>query len=156
MLQTLIFDRYNLTNTFVSKEKIGERQLVTGLDEKGNEISSWDFDALSGAGSIISCTEDLVKFALEQFDSSNKELALTHIPTFTISDNMKIALGWHIITSVKTGKEYSWHNGGTGGYSSCMALELVTKNGVIILSNTSSADGEIDKLCFGLLEKIKP
>jgi CubicO group peptidase (beta-lactamase class C family) len=154
LLQTFIFERYHLTNTFVSKENIGERQLVIGLDEKGNETSNWDFDVLSGGGCIISCTEDLVKFALEQFDSSNKGLALTHIPTFTISDNMKIGIGWHIVTSLKTQKEYSWHNGGTGGYSSSMALDLSAKNGVIILSNTPSPNGEIDKLCFDFLEII--
>lgn len=156
LLQTLIFDRYNLTNTFVSKEKIEERKLVIGLDENGNETSNWDFDVLSGGGSIISCTEDLVKFAIKQFDSSNKELALTHIPTFTINENMKIGMGWHIVRTVRTGKEYSWHNGGTGGYTSSMALDIKSKNGVIILSNVANSSERIDRLCFKLMEEIKP
>jgi CubicO group peptidase (beta-lactamase class C family) len=66
---------------------------------------------------------------------------------------MKIGLGWHILQS-ETGQELIWHNGGTGGYSSSMAINMAEKVAVIILSNVSAfypASGNIDRLCFALI-----
>lgn len=154
LLQELIFDKYNMPGSFTTITGI-ENRVIKGLNQKGEEVSNWDFDVLTGAGGILSTAEDLTKFALAQFDPANKELALTQTPTFIINDKMKIGMGWHIIRS-ESGKEFHWHNGGTGGYSSSMALDVENKNGVIILSNVSpSNDGVIDKLCFELMEHLK-
>lgn len=148
LLQTLIFDKYGLTNTFLT---IQTGKMVVGLDKDGKETSNWDFDALAGAGCIVSCTRDLAKFARAQFEN-DAALQLTHTPTFTISETMKIALGWHLITQNE--QEYIWHNGGTGGYSSSMALNLQDKGGVIVLSN-NAPNGDVDELCFELLKGIQ-
>jgi CubicO group peptidase (beta-lactamase class C family) len=150
LLQELIFDRYQMTNSFVSKTG-NETNLVRGLNAEGKMVENWDWDVLAGAGCIVSTTEDLVKFALTQFDTDNKATVLTHLPTFTVNNSMKTALGWHLVTSQKNSKEYIWHNGATGGYTSSMALDKEQKNGVIILSNISSPDGTIDKICFDLI-----
>jgi hypothetical protein len=37
-------------------------------------VSNWDFNALFGAGGVLSTTEDLVKLANAQFNFTNKEL----------------------------------------------------------------------------------
>ena len=70
---------------------------------------------------------------------------------------MSTGLGWHIIKS-KSGTILNWHNGGTGGYSSSMAIDTKSKNGIIILSNVSAFNqnmGNIDKLCFELIETLE-
>lgn len=153
LVRELIFDRYEMTATYTSGNSIQNR-MVKGMQEDGSEASNWDWDAFAGTGCIISSVTDLSKFAIAQFNPDNKELALTHVPTFTINDRMKIGMGWHIVLS-KTGTEYLWHNGGTGGYSSSMALDVQHKNGIILLSNIAPGDGGIDRLCFGLLEELK-
>ena len=155
LLQSEIFDKYQMTNSFTSAEGI-EDSLIKGLDEEGNEVSNWDFQSMFAAGGILSTTEDLTKFAMKQFDPANEALALTRKPTFTVSEEMKIGLGWHIINS-KNGEALHWHNGGTGGYTSSMTLDLKTKSGVIILSNVSAFGSEmtnIDGLCFELIEQL--
>lgn len=154
LIQQLIFDPYEMTATYTSATGI-ENRMIKGMQEDGNEVANWDWDAFAGTGCIISSVIDLSTFALAQFNPENKELALTHVPTFTINDRMKIGMGWHIVSSSKTGAEYLWHNGGTGGYSSSMALDVLQKNGIILLSNIAPGDGEIDALCFGLLEQLK-
>lgn len=154
LLQELIFDRYEMTATYTSRDGI-ETRMVKGLQKDGRETSNWDWDAFAGTGCIISSVADLSKFAIAQFNPNNKELALTHVPTFTINERMKIGMGWHIVSSSKTGAAYLWHNGGTGGYSSSMALDLEKKNGIILFSNATPGDGEIDALCFDLLEQLK-
>ncbi|MBL4648320.1 MAG: hypothetical protein JKY03_01215, partial [Aureispira sp.] len=65
--------------------------------------------------------------------------------------------GWHIITS-KTGKKLHWHNGGTGGYTASMALDVPNKKGVVLLSNVSAfhpKTGNIDALVFKLMETLE-
>ena len=111
---------------------------------------------LAGAGAILSTVEDLSKFALAQFDKENNELILTQEPTFKVNDNMQIGLGWHILKG-ETGRELIWHNGGTGGYTSSMGLDIENKNGIIILSNVSAFNekmGNIDQLLFELIETL--
>lgn len=152
LLQKRIFEKYNMTNSFTSSQHLGNR-LVGGLDMNGKSISNWDFDALFGGGGILSTTEDLAKFAIAQFNPKNTELELTRQPTFNINENMKIGLGWHLLKN-KNGQDLIWHNGGTGGYTSSMAVDVKNKNAVIILSNVSafnSKTGKIEELCFSLI-----
>lgn len=153
LLQENIFDKYKMKNSFTSSQNLGNN-LVKGLNTDGEITSNWDFDALFGGGGILSTTEDLTKFALEHFNPKNKELALTRKPTFVVNDNMKIGLGWHILKSENS--ELFWHNGGTGGYSSSMIVDVDNKTSVIILSNVSAFNSKmknIDKLCFDLMKQ---
>ena len=93
-----VFEKYDMNNSFTTSQNL-ESNLVKGIDENGDFVSNWDFDVLFGAGGVLSTTEDLSKFALNQFEPKNKELALTRNPTFDIAENMKIGLGWHILKS---------------------------------------------------------
>ena len=122
LLQKRIFDKYKMSESHTSLNGI-ENDLITGLDDKGQKVSNWEFDVLFGGGGILSTTADLVKFAQAQFDARNKELALTRKPTFDINEDMKIGLGWHILKSQNKFK-WIWHNGGTAGYSSSMVLDI--------------------------------
>ena len=153
LLQKKVFDKYKMTNSFTSSQNLNNR-LVKGLDGNGEVVNNWDFDVLFGGGGILSSTEDLVKFANAQFNPKNKELALTRKPTFDIDESMKIGLGWHILKTDK-GFNWVWHNGGTGGYSSSMVIDAEKKNGVIILSNASNINDNIDDLCFKLMKQIE-
>jgi CubicO group peptidase (beta-lactamase class C family) len=156
LLQKRIFDKYKMENSFMSSQNL-EGKLVKGLNENGEIISNWDFDSLFGGGGILSCTEDLAKFASAQLNPKNKELSLTRTPTFTINEKMKIGLGWHILKS-ENNQELIWHNGGTGGYSSSMSINIKEKTAVIILSNVSAFNTEmknIDELCFALIKQTE-
>jgi CubicO group peptidase (beta-lactamase class C family) len=155
LLQEKIFAKYKMVNSTSKRENI-QSELVKGLNPNGKTTPNWDFDVLAGGGAIFSTVEDLSKFALAQFDKENNELTLTQKPTFKVNDNMQIGLGWHILKR-KNGGELIWHNGGTGGYTSSMALELENKNGIIILSNVSAfhkKTGNIDQLCFALINTL--
>lgn len=156
LLQNKIFSKYRMLNSTTKQNEV-KGEFVKGLDAHGNTVSNWQFSALAGAGGILSNVEDLSKFAMAQFDKSNKELELTRQKTFEINDNMDIGLGWHIIKS-KDENQWVWHNGGTGGYSSSMAIDIKNKNGIIILSNVSAFNknmGNIDNLCFELMKTLK-
>lgn len=156
LLQKHIFSKYKMTNSTVIRKNI-KNPLITGLDAEGKETPNWDLSILAGAGGILSNVEDLSKFVLAQFDSANKELTLTRQKTFEISVDMEIGLGWHILKD-KSKNSWYWHNGGTGGYRSSMAIDPINKNGIIILSNVSAFNPlseNIDSLCFALMKTLE-
>lgn len=155
LLQEKIFRKYKMTNSTTDRVKIEER-LVKGIGVSGSEVSNWDLAVLMGAGGILSSAEDLSKFAIAQFDESNKVLTLTRQKTFDISENMSIGLGWHILKT--DGREIFNHNGGTGGYRSSMSVEPKSKRGVIVLSNLTAFHSDsknIDTLCGDLLKTLE-
>jgi CubicO group peptidase (beta-lactamase class C family) len=155
LLQKYIFSKYQMNNSTSLRKNI-KNPLIIGLDGEGKETSNWDFAILAGAGGIFSNVEDLSKFVVSQFDSSNKELALSRQKTFEINADMDSGLGWHILKD-KSDNNWYWHNGGTGGYTSSMVMDTKNKSGVIILSNVSAFNpkmGNIDKLVFALMETL--
>ncbi len=152
LLQNHIFSKFKMTNSTTEISDV-EQSLVKGLDQNGRETPNWDFNVLVGAGGIYSSVKDLSMFAKAHFEDKHKALMLTKQPTFTVNENLKIGLGWHIL-NLKNDKKLIWHNGATGGYSSSMALDTNSKNGVIILSNVSAYHPKmqnIDQLCFDLM-----
>lgn len=148
-----VFEKYDMSNSFTTSQNL-DNNLVKGLDGNGNIVSNWDFDVLFGAGGILSTTEDLSKFAINQFSLKNKQLALTRNPTFDIGENMKIGLGWHI-SIFDNNKVFHWHNGGTGGYSSFLVFNLEKKSAIVVLSNVFDINDEIDELGFELMDEIE-
>lgn len=157
LLNSEIFQKYKMSNTYTSSGQIPQDRLVAGLDSNGVKTNNWDFDVFMSGGGMLSTVEDLSKFAKAQFDPKNSALALTRKPTFTVSRNMKMGLGWHLLQT-EAGRTRYWKNGGTGGYTSSMALDTDNKTGVIILSNVSGfsqSTGEIDALCFALMDAIE-
>ncbi len=156
LLSKYVFSKYNMNNSTIFRDSI-KTKLVDGLDNFGNKTSNWDLNVLVGAGGILSSVHDLSKFAKVQFNMNNKELELTRQTTFSVNEKMDVGLGWHIIKTKSDGHFY-WHNGGTGGYSSSMAIDVYEKNGVIILSNVSAFNknrGNIDNLSFELMKTLK-
>lgn len=155
LLNRMIFSRFDMTNSTTIRENL-TTPLVKGRDRNGRVTSNWDLGALEGAGAILSTAEDMSKFALAQFDTANSDLLLTRERTFSETPASGIGLGWHI-TKSDDGRDIFWHNGGTGGYRSCMSVDPGTENGVIILSNVSAGNksaGKIDELCFNLLKSL--
>ena len=156
LLKNKIFSKYDMRNSTTDITTV-KGLLVKGLNNEGIEVPNWEFSVLAGAGAIFSTVEDLSKFAIAQFDHSNKELKLTRVKSFELNENMDIGLGWHILKA-QSENLWHWHNGATEGYSSSMVIEEKSKNGVIILSNVSGFHpnmGNIDRLCFELMKTIE-
>lgn len=153
MLREWIFEPYGMANTY-STWRQAESGIVSGRDKAGRPIQNWDLGAISGAGSIMSCTADMVRYAQAQFDTTNEVIQLAHTPTFEVKDNLSVALGWHISTR-DSGLKVHWHNGGTGGYSTILTLDMERQRAVVLLTNLSTFHEdrpEVDYLGFDLLE----
>ncbi|HEY6976594.1 MAG TPA: serine hydrolase domain-containing protein [Chitinophagaceae bacterium] len=111
-------------------------RFAKGYNEDGIYNSQWDFKALAAAGAIRSTVADLLKYANANLGVApqklNAAIQLTHNITFAEGET-KVGLAWHYI---KPGSdEVIFHNGGTGGYHSYLAINRGKKFAVVILSN---------------------
>lgn len=152
LLNDYIFSPLDMSNSTTDRFRIANL-LVKGVHRRGGEATNWDLASLVAAGGIYSSTEDLVKFAQTQLDTTDEIYSYQKNPTYSISEDQKIALGW-FITERDDGSEIYWHNGGTGGYRSCMTLNVQNGTAAIVLSNISAGHSEsslIDRLSFDLL-----
>lgn len=155
LLQEDILKPLGMGNSSSILSEIDNTKLIAGLGPDGEEVSNWDFtDAAVGAGGIKSNAIDMEKFIRKNFED-DAVYNLAQLPTFTVSPELKVGLGWHI--SIENDTNYHWHNGGTGGYRSCMVLDKSGQKAVLVLSNVSAfgpQSANIDNLCFELLQKI--
>jgi CubicO group peptidase (beta-lactamase class C family) len=143
-----------MTDTRQFIPKTDSQRVAIGYNEQGTYNGPWDFQAFAGAGALRSSASDMLKFAAANIDTGNsalhKAIQATHLVTFT-EGNTKTALGWIII---RPGiNEVLFHNGGTGGYRSYLAINKEKKFAVIVLSNTNIGVDGIGNELMKLLEK---
>ncbi len=151
-VKDLISTPLGLTNT---TEKIDPKtqQILPVYNEKGELVPVWDFQVLAGTVALKSTVNDLLRFAQYQFKMPENELenamALTRQFTYYLPPTTDIGLGWHM--EMSNDVITYWHNGGTGGSSSYIALVPDLKSAVIILSNSANS---VDDISAKILDKV--
>src|SRR5262249_1716017 len=115
------------------------RGMVTGHSGDLKSVTPWDFQVLAPAGAIRSTAGDMLKFAAAHLELTETPLkaAIARMrsvqrPIGTLDVDQ--AIGWLILK--KHGTEILFHNGGTGGFRSALALDPAKKRGVVVLTNT--------------------
>jgi CubicO group peptidase (beta-lactamase class C family) len=122
-------------------------RLVSGRDLNGR-VKNWDFGSLKGAGAIKSTATDMVKFLEMNIKTADPAYLMMRDSTFKVNDRMNVGLAWHLIKEAE--EELLFHNGGTGGYSSSLVIDVSNQRGIIILSNMSATaiGGKVDEIAF--------
>lgn len=117
----------------------------------GSKAGYWNFDVMAGAGAVRSSADQMLRY-IHMLMSEAEVVKRLREPTFR-DDSIVIGNALMITERGGTGKTY-WHNGGTGGFRSCMAFEVEGGVGVVVLSNVALGDKNdrnIDALCFDML-----
>ncbi|MEU8848763.1 serine hydrolase domain-containing protein [Streptomyces sp. NPDC048564] len=130
---------------------------------EGEVVPDWHDHVLSAAGtSMYSTADDMVRFLRSQLRPERSPLRdaieLTQRPRFTVDQNLRLGLGWHL-SSLPGGRTMTWHNGGTGGFSTCAAFIRESGTAVVMMVNTFSqetatAARPVDALTFRLLGEL--
>lgn len=160
-IDKFIADPLKMEHTAVAMTDWQKKNLVKGLDAQGNETSNWAFQALAGAGAIKSTASDMVKYAKANLDSKYPMFNQAQTVTFKANKTMSLGMGWHIIhkpnlPAGRQGHDILFHNGGTGGYRTCLMMLKDRQKAIIVLSNVSAFHSKsemIDMLCNTLLDK---
>lgn len=120
--------------------------MAQGFDALGTPVRSWDLPTLAGAGALKSTANDMLKFLAANLDSSStsigRVLASAKLPRHDADrPGNSIGLGWHIVDVY--GTRATWHNGGTGGFRTFIAMDDSRHRGVIVLTNSANTPDDI-------------
>ncbi|MBX2841912.1 MAG: beta-lactamase family protein [Flammeovirgaceae bacterium] len=154
MIEDEVFSTYNMPNSELG-EKYYSGKLVKGRDKKGVIVPPANFNAMLSSGGILSTTQDLSNFILANF-SNDYVMDFQRTKTFSISQNMDMALGWHIMKT-EGEQKWFWHNGATAGYKAAMVMDVKNQKSIIVLSNISGFNPimeNIDLLTLELMDTL--
>ena len=157
-LETRVLRPLGLTDTFASVPAALAARRAPGTTNDLAAAVPWTFDALAGAGAVVSSARDLLRLIDAELDAADgstqplrRAMKLTQEPQIDRpGDN--VSLGWLIDS---TGRY--WRNGGTGGYHAFVGFDAKTKRGVVLLASTATS--VIERLAdplYKLLEGAPP
>ncbi len=122
-------------------------------NQTGTEVPMWQWQAFAGAGGLKSTLTDMLKFVQAQFKMPESKLehamALTKQFTYYLPPSTDIGLAWHM-NMLGDVVQY-WHNGGTAGSSSFLALVPDNKSAIIVLSNSAIS---VDQISTQIISKV--
>ncbi|GJM45342.1 MAG: serine hydrolase [Gemmatimonadota bacterium] len=131
-----------MSDTGVEWSADQEARRATPYHKWGKRDRIWSFAALQGAGALHSTAADMLTWAEVNLGHGAGDLAeavrASHEPHFRMADRLQSGLAWVVAEPEEIGETVIWHNGGTGGYSSHLALLPGSDLGVVVLANTSS------------------
>jgi CubicO group peptidase (beta-lactamase class C family) len=134
--------------------------LVPGHTSNGRRAPPWDVPApYAGFGGIRSTQSDMAKLArallgdvpLDAPESLRRALAMATKKLREGNRNVALALGWHVIRHGD--REYVFHNGSTGGFSSTLVIDAADRTAAVVLVDTA---GGFDDLAFRMVNPGAP
>jgi D-alanyl-D-alanine-carboxypeptidase/D-alanyl-D-alanine-endopeptidase len=131
-------------------------RLAVGHNETLQPVPNWDDTTLAGAGSLRSSVNDLLTFLAAELGRADAPLgsamaSMLAVRRPTGTPDLEIALGWHV--SRQEGREFVWHNGGTGGYSSFIGFCPQARVGIVVLANSEIG---VDDVALHLMNPQRP
>ena len=139
-----------MEETKITLDKTMKKNLAIG-HRNGIEVENWDIPTLAGAGAIRSSVHDMLKFLAANLGMNDHPIfaamQLSHQIRHHKAGSMRLGLGWHIAEGLEG--DILWHNGGTGGYRAFAGFVKETKQGVVVLTNSTEG---VDDIGFFLLD----
>lgn len=157
--QRLIHERVTsplgLGDTVITARKDQCDRQAVGHSRRRRPLPDWDMGAMPGAGALRSTVSDLLAFLRAHVEPQTTTLpaALTLVqqPRTNVNRLLQVGLGWHLSPVRGTKHRALWHNGGTGGSFSYVALIPDARVGVVVLTNTARP---VDGLGLDLLQQL--
>ncbi|PPI56687.1 serine hydrolase domain-containing protein [Rathayibacter toxicus] len=124
----------------------------TGYSARGRPVAPWTLGGYAPAGGARSTAADMARYAQALLSSSpalGVSAATVLDPRFDAGES-RTGLAW--FTSSAAGGTTTWHNGGTAGYSTMLALDR--EHGIAVFVNGNTALS-VDELGLRLLEHVR-
>lgn len=129
-----------MSHTFITYPEHRSVSIAQGYDVQGNPAPVWEDTVLTGAGSFLSNTSDMICFIRAHIENGlgvKASLRKTLMP----QGSGETGLGWILPDGIDKFLGLGnmiWHNGLSGGYSSFLSIDTISKTGVIILVNKAT------------------
>lgn len=150
LLQERIFEPLGMFDTYLPVTRDGlAADAPRGYAAGGIPSSPWTMHASAPAGGIRSTTADMTRYlqAVMSGDLAGAEAATT--PLALLREGREIGCGWMMRVPESGEQHVTYHNGGTGGYSSIVGF-TPEGDALIVLSDTTRAvDDALDVLIDG-------
>lgn len=132
-----------LRDTVITLSPTQQTRAATGYAAPGRKNSYWTMhDNFAGAGALRSTVPDMLRYLEANIGLTSTPLSAAmkaaHRPRCAMDATSSMGLTW--MTTVHPGVPggITWHNGGTGGFSSLIAFSQEARCGVVVLCNTST------------------
>ncbi|MBA2536866.1 MAG: beta-lactamase family protein [Actinobacteria bacterium] len=127
--------------------------VASGSSRRGRPRPPFRDERLMAAGGLLSSPADMVLFLRANLQPRETGIAeaieLAQLAHTEPRRRLSVGLGWMILTG--GGKRVHWHNGGTWGFRSSIAVLRERGSGVVVLSARARS---VDRLCFRLLDAV--
>ena len=144
-----------MADTMITPAGEQTARLATGHTRRGRPVPPSQLPALAGAGALRSTATDLLRFLEANLDPAHSPLASqlerAQYPRLRAAKRMEVGLGWLIAHSPQAAGPVLWHNGGTSGVRSFVALDREANTAVVVLTNTARS---VDRLGLRLLKAL--
>jgi CubicO group peptidase (beta-lactamase class C family) len=151
LLRQRITGPLGLEDTVIALSPAQQARFATPHDAYMRPTKPWHLPTLAGAGAIRSTADDMLEFLAAALDPKSRiapEMKLLLSERRKTDVGYGAALGW-LVLEPPSG-EVVWHDGGTGGFRSNMALQPKTGRAVVVLTN-AAAEPSADDIAFHVL-----
>lgn len=155
LLQQTLFQPLGMSNAYIRQVPTAT-VAATGHTPGGREVPAWEFpDAMAGVGGVRASLDDMARYAAALLGRGDAgvvaNLVQATTPLLTPVDGPVMAVGWPVLTV--GANTIIAHDGGTGGFSSFIAVDKTRQRAVVVLADTSMASfGYINELALHLLD----
>jgi CubicO group peptidase (beta-lactamase class C family) len=129
---------------------------AVGHDRRGSVVRSWDLGSYISAGGVCSTIDDMIRLLQAHLGFSPPSMASVIRAVLTkhvdVGPGESVGLGWH--PRDRGDSSVAWHNGGTNGFGSFVALDVESNIGLAILYD-SSHQPMIDSHGFEMLDTLR-
>ena len=148
-----ILEPLGMSRSFASSPQQTDSNMASGYSN-GAVVPAWTFEVLAGAGAIVSTANDLMQLIRANCEDDASNIHEAIVATQNAQEVDEMALAWHT-RSDSEGKPVYWHNGGTGGYASFLAVNPMKSQGWLILT-ASTEYNWVTELGLSLLAPTEP
>ncbi|WP_420368462.1 serine hydrolase domain-containing protein [Curtobacterium sp. L1-20] len=122
-----------------------------GRTSTGRPADPWTMAGWAPAGGIRSTAADMARYVRAVLDDALPGVAAGELlePRFDAGDGRRIGLAW--FSTPYRGRTVTWHNGGTGGYATMLALDRAARTGVFVATDVAA---DVDAIGFRLLTEL--
>jgi D-alanyl-D-alanine-carboxypeptidase/D-alanyl-D-alanine-endopeptidase len=155
-LRERVLDPLGMKETAITFDAAMSRRFVTGHAGSYQPTPHWDLVGnLGSVGAVRSSLADMTKLARALAGREETPLkdtiALALAPMSPVAGGNRTGFGW--VTTERSGTRVHWHNGGTGGFRSMIAVNPATRTAAVVLVDS---DSSFDDLALHLVDPQVP